>query len=79
MSNLALTRAVAAALLLVFPSFSFAGEGSPDLAVPLQSAYQSLRTVAPVVASNQPNNATVYTLDADEAACSSRHVYERST
>jgi hypothetical protein len=68
MTNLALTLAVAAAMLLGLPSLSFAGEGSPDLAVPSQSAYQGPRTVAPVAASNQRHDATVHTFDADEAA-----------
>ena len=68
MTNLALALAVATALLLGLPSLSFAGEGSPDLAVPSQFAYQGPRTVAPVAASNQRHDPTAHTLDADEAA-----------
>jgi hypothetical protein len=66
MINLAI--ASAAALLLGLPSLGFAGEGSPDRAMPSQAEYQIPRTVASVAASNPVHDVTVRPFDAGEAA-----------
>jgi hypothetical protein len=62
MTNLAL--ALAAALVLGSTSVGFAGEGSPDHAVPSKAEYYGIQTVAPLAARTAVPDASLPTFDA---------------